>query len=293
MERNSFINSKEENFSVLELVKNNSKLNFLFFHATGFNGLTYKSLLESLFNNSLQDLNVRAIDLRGHGMTKAEDDPKILSSWSIYVEDSLEWMNSLDGDFIVAGHSMGAIVASRLAVALPQRVKMLVMLEPVLFSPFNSLKFRVMSKLGLSRSTDMINAASKRRHVFSNRQEILDSYEGRGAFKTWQLSWIENYVVGGSIQDEEGKTLLSCHPSWESKTFSTSAMDNWKFLRNICRPCYVATGGINSTCSNSSRKALKNLGSNWDLEHFADATHFLPMEKTETLIDRINQFMSK
>ena len=294
MEREKFIYSTGEEFSVINFKAKNPTKSFLFFHATGFNALTYKIFLESLFKKFGKNINILAIDLRGHGMSLAKKDPELLSSWSIYVNDCIEWIDSLQGDLVLSGHSMGAIIASRLAHARPKKVKKLIMLEPVLFSPFNSYKFRLLSKIkGFSRSSDMINAASRRRYKFSSTKEIIDSYEGRGAFTTWSKPWIENYVAGGSKKETTGGIVLTCHPSWESKTFSTSAMDNWKYLRKISCPSYVASGGINSTLSRESRKSLMKLGNNWVLQYFPDATHFLPMEKTETLIDQIYEFVSK
>jgi len=293
MERKKFINSNQEEFSLLNLTDKKAKDNFLFFHATGFNALTYKVLLEGLFKNLNGSINIYAPDLRGHGMSKANNDPALLTSWSVYIEDCLEWVDSIDGDIIVSGHSMGAIVASRIAQARPDRVKNLILLEPVLFSPFNSLKFRLMSKLKFKRSSEMVSGASRRRYKFGSQNEIIESYEGRGAFKTWDRPWIENYVEGGSKENSLGETVLTCHPSWESKTFGTSAMDNWKFLKLIDCSCYALSGGLNSTFSEPSRKALSALGANWKLDHFPNATHFLPMEETENLIDLIINFMSK
>ena len=293
MERNNFINSKQEDFSFLEIEKDDSDLSFLFFHATGFNALTYKIFLENLFQKSTHNINIKAMDLRGHGMTQANDDPKLLESWSLYVNDTLEWIDSIEGDLVVGGHSMGAIVASRLAAARPDKVKKLIMLEPVLFSPFNSFKMRLMSKLRSERSSKLISNTSRRRYKFSSQEEVITSYLGRGAFETWSRSWIENYVLGGTKQLDGGEVILSCHPLWESKTFSTSAMDNWQHLQKVHCLSYVASGGINSTFPDGSRNALKRLGLHWNLEHFPDSSHFLPMEKSETLIDRIDEFMSK
>jgi hypothetical protein len=70
-------------------------------------------------------------------------------------------------------------------------------------------------------------------------------------------------------------------------------MDNWKHLQKVHCLSYVASGGINSTFPSGSRNALERLGLHWNLEHFPESSHFLPMEKSETLIDHIDEFMSK
>ena len=48
MERKKFTNALGEDFSYLVHESTKSKLNFVFFHATGFNAQTYELLLEAL-----------------------------------------------------------------------------------------------------------------------------------------------------------------------------------------------------------------------------------------------------
>ena len=55
----------------------------------------------------------------------------------------------------------------------------------------------------------------------------------------------------------------------------------------------VICGNINSTFTPKARKAAKKLGKNWQIEVFPDASHSLPMELGQDLIDRIHQFVSK
>jgi hypothetical protein len=55
----------------------------------------------------------------------------------------------------------------------------------------------------------------------------------------------------------------------------------------------ILSGNKESTFTPNARKTIEKLGSNWKMEVFPDATHSLPMELSETLIDRIYQFMSK
>ena len=56
---------------------------FQFSHATGFNSLTYRKLLEPLSN----EFHIRAIDARGHGFTETEAIPENMYDWAIYRDD--------------------------------------------------------------------------------------------------------------------------------------------------------------------------------------------------------------
>ncbi len=86
---------------------------------------------------------------------------------------------------------------------------------------------------------------------------------------------------------------LTCAPEWESRTFQTTDMNSWPYLRKLDIPVYVMCGDINSTFTPKARKAAKKLGKNWQFEVFPEASHSLPMELGQDLIDRIHQFMSK
>ncbi|GIT33495.1 MAG: hypothetical protein Ct9H300mP3_10260 [Gammaproteobacteria bacterium] len=50
---------------------------------------------------------------------------------------------------------------------------------------------------------------------------------------------------------------------------------------------------ILSTFTPRAREAINRLNGDWYIDVFSEATHLLPMEQINTLIDRIHQFMSK
>ena len=52
-------------------------------------------------------------------------------------------------------------------------------------------------------------------------------------------------------------------------------------------------GGLGSTCPKGARKALERLGSSWEILEYPDSSHFLPMELSDEIIDRVYEFMSK
>ena len=62
-------------------------VDLVFLHATGFNALTYRSLLEPLADR----FHVAAPDLRGHGQTALPTDSARHSSWNTYATGRLSW----------------------------------------------------------------------------------------------------------------------------------------------------------------------------------------------------------
>lgn len=290
MKRKNFTNRLGEEFSYLVHESRNSKLNFIFFHATGFNAETYRILFEKIKTQFEDQINIYAIDQRGHGLSKARSDHTQLKSWDIFVEDGKEFIDSIEGPVVCSGHSMGSIIAAKIASLYPDKVPHLFMIEPVLYGPLESLKFRLMSLIKYNRGLSIADGAAKRRREFPSIEEAVSSYTGRGAFTTWSAEWIRNYLLGGSVSTPAG-IELSCTPEWEAATFRSSSMDTWKYLRKVKNHVMVVYGSAGSTFSAQARKNLFMLGTNWDSEYYKEASHFLPMEYPDSVIKDLKDYL--
>lgn len=294
MIRNSFNNDSGEEFSFISTSPLDiSAPSLIFFHATGFNGQTYWQLIKELEGQHQDKINFISFDQRGHGHSTASANPEELKTWSAYLQDALDFADYLEGPIFCSGHSMGAIVAAKVASLRKDRVRKLIMLEPVLYSPYECFKYSLKRKWGLNRNVELVDLSAKRRRHFESQEEMIDSYYGRGIFSTWEKPWIQDYVEGGTKKIGGGKVELTCSPEWESSTFQTTDMNSWPYLRKLDIPVYIICGNINSTFTPKARKATKKLGKNWQIEVFPEASHSLPMELGQDLIDRIHQFMSK
>tara|TARA_B100000287_G_scaffold392520_1_gene405009 strand:+ start:1156 stop:2043 length:888 start_codon:yes stop_codon:yes gene_type:complete len=291
MERKIFTNNKGEDFSYLSSERQENAVNFVFFHATGFNAQTYKILLEALRNKSDSKINLFALDQRGHGFSQARAVPSELDSWSDFLDDGLEFIDSLSGKIVCSGHSMGSVIAAKIASIRKDKIERLFMIEPVLYSYWESLKFSLMSKMKINRKLDIAAGAAKRRREFESLEHALNSYKGRGAFATWSDEWISSYLVGGTEETKDGNIQLTCAPEWESATFRASSMDTWKYLKKIKIPSQVVYAEVSHTYSPKARQEIARLGENWNSKCYKDATHFLPMEKADSVTEDIFRFI--
>ena len=291
MERKIFTNNKGEHFSYLSSERQENAVNFVFFHATGFNAQTYKILLEALRNKSDSKINLFALDQRGHGFSQARAVPSELDSWSDFLDDGLEFIDSLSGKIVCSGHSMGSVIAAKIASIRKDKIEMVFMIEPVLYSYWESLKFSLMSKMKINRKLDIAAGAAKRRREFESLEHALNSYKGRGAFATWSDEWISSYLVGGTEETKDGNIQLTCAPEWESATFRASSMDTWKYLKKIKIPSQVVYAEVSHTYSPKARQEIARLGENWNSKCYKDATHFLPMEKADSVTEDIFRFI--
>ena len=291
MERKIFTNNRGEQFSYLSNESQKDAVNFVFFHATGFNAQTYEILLRKLADISESKFNLYALDQRGHGFSKARAEPSELNSWSVFLDDGLDFIDSLSGKIICSGHSMGSVIAAKIASLRKDRIERLFMIEPVLYSYWESLKFSLMSKMRINRKLDIATGAAKRRREFESLEHALNSYRGRGAFATWGDEWISSYLAGGTEETKDGGIQLTCAPEWESATFRASSMDTWKYLKKIRTPCQVVYAEASHTYSPTARIEISRLGKNWNSKCYDDATHFLPMEKADSVTEDIIRFI--
>ena len=68
-------------------------------------------------------------------------------------------------------------------------------------------------------------------------------------------------------------------------------MDTWEFLKDIEIQTFTIAAApeenSGTTFSEDARKALLSLGSAWKLEEIEGASHFLPMEYSDLVTERI------
>lgn len=274
--------------SFLKRDSNQAGARLHFAHATGFNAQTYKSLYEKI------DLNttLMAMDMRGHGMSNAPADPQALHSWHTYEKDLIAFIDELDEPLFLAGHSIGAAASIAAAAARPQQVKGLILLEPVIFTPAFDLFMTCAKAMGLGHRLAIAQGAKNRSFKFSSKTAAVERYIGRGGFKSWPEQWIRDYIEGGSLETEEG-IELSCKPEWEARTFSVTSHKPWQSIKKLKCPITLLKAGKGSTCAVKSFNKTKALHPNNTYKTIDEASHFLPMEHTDTCALEINRFISE
>jgi pimeloyl-ACP methyl ester carboxylesterase len=258
----------------------------VFLHATGFNALTYRDLLEPLAGR----YRVVALDQRGHGLSTLPAMPQEMSGWDLYGRDMLAVFDALgDGaPFVLAGHSMGGAVSMMAAEQRPDRVASLVLLDPVmptaewitrLFAP-RDLDARI-------ESLPIARGARRRRAWFASKQEAVEAYRGRGAFATWVGRFLEDYVEDGftAMPDGDGVTL-TCAAAWEAATFASSRHNGADLLARIRVPATILAGETNSV-SRSADDAASRTSARRAVEVVPGTTHFLPMEQPDIVRQRL------
>ncbi len=260
-----------------------------FTHANGFNAETYRALLTPLQGR----FRVTAADMRGHGFSTLTAVPGMQAGWAIYGEDLAKVVAGLspDAPIILAGHSMGAIASLMVAARYPERVRGLVLVEPVLVPRFARQLMRVMRLLGRTPppGTDLASMAAKRRAIFPSFEMALSAYRGRGAFKTWPEGVIADYLHGGLIPTGNGTEMrLACEPAWESANFQNAPPGIARLARQVRCPLTLIYAG-NGTAKEREVQVVARGHRDARLVQVPGTTHFLPMERPDVVQDEMER----
>ncbi len=252
-------------------------VDLVFAHANGFNALTYRTLLAPL----AQRFRIQAPDLRGHGATTLPAAIEARRGWGDHGADLAALLDTIDGPPVVlAGHSMGGTASLLAAATRPQRVRGLVLADPVIWSRATVLAFHLPVLRDLPRRSPLVVNALKRRSRFDDRATALAAYRGRGAFKGWPDTVLEDYLTDGLVPDPDGGLMLACTPQWEASNYAVHAHDPWRAMGRLACPIHILKAQAGLACHVPERPfGLAHV----TVETVPDSTHFLPMLQPEVV----------
>jgi len=285
----------------------------VWFHATGFNAMTYQSILAPLGLRA----RVMAIDLRGHGLTTLSAAPRKLKTWKRFRDDVIVWMldhlptHDVNGEqktrgVVLGGHSMGGCVSLLVAGERPDLVKGLVLADPVILSPrlYRMNHIAPFLNAMTTNGSAMVKQAKRRRPNFPSAEIARSKYKGRGAFTTWRDPFLDDYLLdglsrtdGGTDKDDaEQQWSLTCTPDWEAATFGAQRNRPWAALRSVRDsriPLTILRAETGSVMSDATVRRLVKLNPMSVVKTCRGSTHFLPMEAPYEVRDTLSSYISR
>lgn len=251
-------------------------VDLVFAHANGFNALTYRTLLAPLADR----FRIWAPDLRGHGATTLSRDIADRRGWGDHGEDIAAILDAVDGPpAVLAGHSMGGTASLLAAETRPERVRGLVLVDPVIWKGPMVLAFHLPILRDLPRRSPLVINALKRRSRFDSREAAFAAYRGRGAFKGWPDAVLTDYLADGLIE-RNGALELACPPEWEASNYAVHAHDPWRAMKRLTCPIHILKAGTGPVCHVPERPhGLPHVR----VETVPGSTHFLPMLQPEVV----------
>jgi len=256
--------------AALDLGPRDRPVDIVFSHANGFNGRTYRTMLEPLAG----ELRILALDLRGHGASTLPTVIEGRQGWLEFRDDLLALLDAAcEGPVVLSGHSMGGTSSLLAAAAEPDRVRALALFDPVIF-PVD------MQGAGTAESP-LVAGALRRRATFPSRQAAYEAYLGRGGFRTWSEAQLADYVAAGFRDMPDGQVTLACAPEWEASSFRTHNYDPWAAFRKSRCPIRVLRAAEASTFRVEGHEAELRANGRITVETVPGTTHFLPMERPD------------
>jgi pimeloyl-ACP methyl ester carboxylesterase len=286
IEKNAVVNGIRLTYFERGMVYRGVKPTLLFVHATGFHARVWDKII-----NALGDFHSISVDQRGHGRSEK----KKTQHWSEVITDTSEMIEQLDLTNIIAiGHSMGAHALIGAAPKAEHRFLKIIAIDPVIPeeaafmddtpSPFNSAEQ---------------HPTAKRRNEFDSAEEMAERLKPKGSFGLFDPEMLMDYCRHGLLPNEKGKGyVLACPPHIEASVYmsSRSNHDIYDAVRSLSLPVLILRAkepamdrNVMDFSSSPTWPKLVSEFRNGREIHFADKTHFLPMEIPEEITKIIAQ----
>jgi lipase len=249
-------------------------------HATGFLARLWHPVAEALASR----FDVYAYDTRGHGDSDKPPPDAENYHWRNLVADLGGFCDALGlRGAAITGHSSGGAAAAYLAATHPEYVSLLVLFEPIIF-PAQFLPPE-------GRRNELAEGARKRRQVWRDTDEIVETYRTRPAFARWRDDVLRLYAEHGTFRREDGQVELKCPGEVEAEVFDHSrSLDTWEVLPEITCTTLVMHGELTPEPFPSLMAQVARRIPDARLEAIADAGHLAPMERPEAVAQAILSF---
>lgn len=259
----------------------------LLHHANGFCAGMWGVVAQGLRRH----FRVIAMDARGHGDS---DKPQ--------GNEHYRWENfGLDAaavaDVLVSrhgpvtlglGHSFGGTALTLAAIQRPDLFERLVLLDPIVMPTVvvESPEMRA------ERTSSLVEAARRRRHVFESRKEAYEGWKGRAIFTDWDLRCLELYVTEGLADRSDGSVELKCPGEVEAAIFEGGAdADVMGRLDRLEAPTLIAWASGGSF----PRDHFEELAARMQRGEVitAELGHLIPMEQPEWVVRQVLRFNAR
>ena len=254
-------------------------------HATGFHARVWDQIIARL-----PAVHSIAVDQRGHGRSENVQ----IGHWKTMGQDQAALIEALDLTNVVGvGHSMGGHAIIEAAAACPERFMRLLLVDPTVAEP----EAYATGKLPISYEGDT-HPAVKRRNRYASTEDMVDRLRGKSSFPLFDPKMLRDYCEHGLLPAEDGDGfVLACPPEVEASVYATSRSNGavYDSVRRLTLPVLVLramaprpdiTGAATFAVSPTWPGLAAEFQNGREI-HFADKTHFLPMEIPDQVADLI------
>lgn len=263
------------------------KPTLLFVHATGFHGRVWDQIIRAL-----PDIHAIALEQRGHGRS----DKVAVSHWRTFGKDQAEFIQALQlSNLIGIGHSMGAhamIDAAFLTGAFDR----LLLLDPTVAAP-------EAYDAAPPDANGELHPAAKRRNRFDSVDDMIARIAHKSAFPRFDPKILRDYCQHGlePAPLPDGGLTLCCTPEVEAHVYMSSLTNGGVYASarsldipvTIVRARRAANDWERDFSSSPTWPELAQEFPRGRDIHFADCSHFIPMERPDRVVELIRHEIAR
>jgi pimeloyl-ACP methyl ester carboxylesterase len=236
----------------------------LLLHGVGSSASTWNELLPLLH----QGFTIVAPDYRGHGYSEAPPVPYVIDD---YVTDVLRLLDELGVAAVhIVGFSIGAVIAEAVALAAPERVSSLVLLNTI-GDRTEAERARALERLEVIRSTDPAEVAAT------------------SAARWFTPAFIESNpeLVAGEV----GIVSVTDHVPYAASYEVLATTEIIDQLSAITAPTLIITGENDVGSTPRMSRAVQEKIARSQMVVVDDLQHYLHIEGAQTIADLVNGFI--
>lgn len=204
-----FVPANGIELAVHEWASDGGGIPLVFAHATGFHGRVWGAVV-----NHFPAHPAYGIDLRGHGLSRAEP----ITDWRLLASDVAEVLAQSGLSAVVGiGHSMGAHTLLQTAADNPGRFARLVLFDPVILAP------EFYGDGQPLYTADNPHPAIRRKRDFASAEAMIERFASRDPYDLFAPQVFEDYCRHGLVPAASGGGMeLACPPEVEASVYASS-----------------------------------------------------------------------
>ena len=170
-----------------------------FAHANSFPAGTYRVFFQHLSEH----YDVRSLEMHGHNPAYPVTD-----GWPFLVQELIDTLaQKYQQPVILAGHSLGGILAFMVANLRPDLVSCVLVLDSPLVAGWRALFLQLFKKLGLDKRFSPARFSEKRRTLWRDAEEAYQHFSSKEMFAIWPPEVLRDYIHAGLQPDSQGVSL--------------------------------------------------------------------------------------
>lgn len=249
-----------------------------FAHANGYPPRAYQPLLDHLQGQ----YRVHAWEARPLWPGSS---PDTLHDWSQIGDDLLLFFEQQgQGEpWIGLGHSFGAHATLMAALAKPDLISRLILIDPPFFLPHQSWGWSLVSRLGLAnRLHPLSRRALHRRRSYPDVTTLFASYRSKKVFRGFSDAALQICVDALVVEDTGGGVTLRYSPEWEAQVYSSALRHDrqvWRELHTLKMPLTLIRPEYGATFSDKATLLLRKKLPGAKVITLPKSSHLVPLER--------------